>query len=156
MLRQAAHGPVHTLAAQSRAMASLRIFHEGRLRFVCAATLRGRAFISDPADPESIARTATGRVPYAARRSGDGAPPDCWTPREWRQLHRSIREPGVTVADRQDAVPGICCVSAPVWRPNGACAGAVTLLVRSDTLPSHLPDMVSHTASRIGAALRRP
>jgi DNA-binding IclR family transcriptional regulator len=71
-------------------------------------------------------------------------------------LRESVREPGATVADRQDAFPGICCVSAPVWWPDGTCAGAVTVLVLSLTLPPRLPDLVSHAAGRIGAALRQP
>jgi DNA-binding IclR family transcriptional regulator len=60
------------------------------------------------------------------------------------------------VADRQDAFPGICCVSAPVWWPDGTCAGAVTVLVLSPTLPPRLPDLVSRAARRIDAALQQP
>jgi IclR family transcriptional regulator, acetate operon repressor len=154
-LRRSAQGPVHTLAVQACAMASLRILHGERLRLICATAARGHAYISDPADPASIARTATGRVLYSARPGGDNALPDCWTPREWCRLRESIRELGATVADRQDAIPGICCVSAPVWWPDGTCAGAVTVLLLSPTLPPHLPELVSHTARRIGAALRQ-
>jgi IclR family transcriptional regulator, acetate operon repressor len=154
LLRRAAQGPVHTLAVQARAMASLRILHEERLRLVCATAARDHVHISDPADPESIARTATGRVLYVTQPTGEVALPDCWTPREWRLLRESIRELGATVVDRQDAFPGICCVSAPVWWPDGTCAGAVTVLTLSPTLPPHLPDLVSDTARRIGAALR--
>jgi IclR family transcriptional regulator, acetate operon repressor len=156
LLRQTAQGPVHTLAVQSSAMASLRILRDERLRFICATAARGHSYFSDPADPESIARTATGRVLYATRPNGDKALPDCWTAREWRRLRESIRELGATVIDRQDVVPGICCVSAPVWWPNGTCAGAVTVLMCSHTLPPHLPNLVSHTARRISAALRQP
>ncbi len=29
-----------------------------------------------------------------------------------------------------EAFPGICCASAPVWWPNGTCAGALTALVQ--------------------------
>jgi IclR family transcriptional regulator, acetate operon repressor len=137
-------------------MASLRILHEKRLRLICATAARGHAYIPDPADPESIARTATGRVLYATQPSGDIALPDCWTPQEWRRLRESIHELGATVTDRQDAFPGVCCVSAPVWWSNGTCAGAVTVLKLSPRLPPHLPDLVSHTARRIGAALPQP
>lgn len=156
LLRRASQAPVHTLAVQASAMASLRILHEQRLRLICATAVRGQAYISDPADPESIARTATGRVLYATQPSGDIAPPDCWTPGEWRRLRQSVREIGATVTDREDAFPGVCCVSAPVWWPDGICAGAVTVLLLSPTLPPHLPDVVSHAARRIGAALRHP
>jgi IclR family transcriptional regulator, acetate operon repressor len=154
LLRRAAQGPVHTLAVKVGAMAALRILHEERLRLICATAARGHAYISDPADRESIARTATGRVLYATQPTGDIALPECWTPREWRRLRESIRELGATVTDRQDAFPGICCVSAPVWWPNETCAGAVTVLMLSPTLRPHLPELVSHTARRIGAALR--
>ena len=134
-------------------MASLRILHEERLRLICATAARGQAYISDPAGRESIARTATGRILYAAQADGDVGLPDCWTQREWRRLRASVRELGATVADRQDAFPGICCVSAPVWWPDGTCAGAVTVLVLSQALPAHLSDLVSHTARRVGNAL---
>jgi len=156
LLRRAAQGPVHNLAVQASAMVSLRILHEGRLRLICATAARGQVHISDPADPESIARTATGRILYAAQHSGDIALPDCWTPGEWRRLRESVREIGATVADREDAFPGVCCVSAPVWWPSGTCAGAVTVVMLSSTLPPQLPDLVSNTSRRIGAALRQP
>ena len=96
LLRRAAQGPVHHLSVQAGAMASLRILHEERLRLICATAARGQAYISDPADRELVARTATGRVLYAAQASGDVALPDCWPQREWRQLRASVREPGAT------------------------------------------------------------
>ena len=88
LLRRSAQAPVHALAVQSRAMASLRILHEQRLRYICAAVPHGHAYMPDPADPESIARTATGRVLYATQPAGDVTLPDCWTRREWRNLAR--------------------------------------------------------------------
>src|SRR5271166_5378369 len=155
LLRQFAQAPVHTLAVQSRAMASLRILDEQRLRYICAAVPHGHAYLPDPADPESIARTATGRVLYATQSAGDVLVPDCWSRREWRNLRGSLREPRATVIDHQDAVAGMCCVSAPVWWPNRACAGAVTVTVHADDLPAGLPTLVSYTARRIGAALQQ-
>ncbi|MGO9384099.1 MAG: IclR family transcriptional regulator [Mycobacterium sp.] len=155
LLRRIAQAPVHTLAVQSHAMASLRILHEQRLRYVCAAVPRGHAYMPDPTDPESIARTATGRVLYATQPVSDVTLPDSWTRREWRNLRESVREPRATVVDHQDAVAGVCCVSAPVWWPNGACAGAVTVTVHRDDLPAGLPTLLSYTACRIGAALRQ-
>lgn len=155
LLRRCAQAPVHTLAVQSRAMASLRVLHEQRLRYVCTAVPHCHAYMLDPADPESIARTATGRVLYAAQPHSDVMLPDCWTRREWRNLRESLREPRATVIDHQDAVAGTCCVSAPVWWPNGACAGAVTVTVHANDLPASLPALVSYTACRISAALRQ-
>ncbi len=71
LLRRCAQGPVHALAVQSRAMASLRILHEHRLRYICAAVPHGHAYMPDHVDPESIARTATGRVLYATQPIGE-------------------------------------------------------------------------------------
>jgi IclR family acetate operon transcriptional repressor len=155
VLRRFAQAPVHTLAMQSHAMASLRIMRELRLRYVCAAVPTGHGCLPDPVDPESIARTATGRVLYATQPDGDVALPDCWTRREWRNLRESLRDPRATVVDHQDAVDGVCCVSAPVWWANGACAGAVTVTVYADDLPVGLPTLVVHTACRISAGVRQ-
>jgi DNA-binding IclR family transcriptional regulator len=156
LLRLSAQVPVHTLAVQSRAIASLRILDDHRLRYICAAAPHGHAYMPDPADPESIARTATGRVLYAAQPAAAVTLPDCWTRREWRNLRESIRDPHATVVDHQDAVAGICCLSAPVWWPNGACAGAITVTVHANDLPVGLSALVSHTARRIGTALQQP
>jgi IclR family acetate operon transcriptional repressor len=155
LLRRVAQGPVHTLATQSCAVASVRILHGERLRLICATAVRGQPYITDTADPESIARSATGRVLYATGPIEDAELPDCWTPREWRRLRDAIREPDATVADRQDAYPGICCLSAPVWWPNGDCAGAVSVQLLSPTLPPRTRDLVLCTARRITAALEQ-
>jgi len=152
-LRRFALAPVHTLAVQSHAMASLRILHGHRLRYICAAVPHGHAYLPEPADPKSIARTATGRVLYATQPGSGVTLPDCWTRPEWRKLREFLRDPRATVIDHQDALAGVCCVSAPVWWPNGACAGAVTVTVHANDLPTGLPTLVSHTARRIGAAL---
>src|SRR3984885_1090035 len=155
LLRQCAQRPVHSLAVQSRAMASLRILNENRLRYICAAVPHGHAYMPDHLDPESIARTATGRVLYAAQPPGKVSLPDCWSRREWRDLRDSLADPRATVIDHQDAVPGICCISAPVWWPNGACAAAITVSVHANNPPVGLPNLVSRIASRIGAALQQ-
>ena len=156
LLRQAARGPVHSLAAQSGALACLRDLHDNRLRYICATAPHGAAYVPEPSDPESIARTATGRVLYACQSAADVLLPDCWTPREWQNLRQSIRDPHAAVVDRQDAVSGICCVSAPVWWPAGACAGAVTVVLRATNPPAGLRDRVSHTARRISASVGQP
>lgn len=154
LLRRCAQAPVHTLAVRSGAMASLRILHEHRLRYICAAAPHGHAYTPVPADPVSIGRTATGRVLYVTQPAGDVTLPDCWTRREWRNLRESIREPRATVIDHQDAVAGVCCVSAPAWWPTGACAGAVTVTVQANDSPAGLPTLVSYAAGRVSAALQ--
>jgi DNA-binding IclR family transcriptional regulator len=153
-LRDAGQAPVHTLAVQSRATASLRILHDDRLRAICTTAPHGHAYLPNPADPESTARTATGRVLYAAQANTDGvALPGCWTRREWRLLRARIRDAHATVVDHQEAVAGICCVSAPVWWPNGSCAGAVTAVVQAARPPHDLRDQVIFAARSISARL---
>jgi DNA-binding IclR family transcriptional regulator len=154
LLRRAAQAPVHTLAVQSRAMASLRILREDRLRVICTTVPSGRAYMPSPADRQSTARTATGRVLYATQPATNGALPGCWTAREWRQLRESIRDLHAVVIDGQEVFPGICCVSAPVWWPNGACAGAVTAVLQAAKPTPDLRDLVVCAARRIGAGLR--
>lgn len=154
LLRKAAQASVHVLATQARAMASLRILHDDALWVVCATVPPGYAYMPAPIDRASTARTATGRVLYAADRTTDIALlPGCWTAREWRQLRQSIGEIHATVVDRQEAFPGVCCVSAPVWWPSGRCAGALTVLAQSAAPATTLPDLVWRTARRIGTRL---
>lgn len=154
VLRRAGQAPVHTLAVQSRTIASLRILHEDKLCVICTTAPHGHAYMAYPADRESAARTATGRVLYAAHAGTDIVLPGCWTPREWRRLHGSIRDLHATVVDHQEAFPGICCVSAPVWWPNGNCAGAVTALLQAVKPAPNLNDLVVRAARSIGAGLR--
>jgi hypothetical protein len=86
LLRRAAQTTVHALAVKSRAVASPLILREHRLRMICGTMPHGHACMRNPADPESTARTATGRVLYATQLDGDVAVPDCWTAAVWRQL----------------------------------------------------------------------
>lgn len=154
LLRRAAQAPVHTLAVQSGAVASLRILYEDQLRTICATVRHGHTCIPQPADPESAARTATGRVLYATRPVGFDALPGCWTATEWRRLRKCIRDLHATVVDHHDVFPGVCCVSAPVWWPNGTCAGAVTALLQASNPTPMIRDLVLCAARRIEAGLR--
>ena len=124
-----------------------------RLRAICSTVPTGHAYVTHPADGESTARTATGRVLYATQPATHNGLPGCWTPREWRQLRESIRDQHAVVVDRQEAFPGICCISAPLWRPDGSCAGAITALVEAARPTAGLRDLVVCAAGRIGAAL---
>jgi DNA-binding IclR family transcriptional regulator len=144
---------VHTLAVQSGTVAALRILHQDRLWMICATAPHGHTCPPSPIDSESTARTATGRVLYATQPADSGALPDYWTPHEWRQIRDRIRDLHATVVDYQEAYAGICCVSAPVWWPNGTCAGAVTAILRAAKPTPTLPDLVTHAARRIGEGL---
>lgn len=153
-LRRAGQPSVHGLAVRARAMASLRILHEGRLRVICATVPQGHACLPSPADVASTARTATGRVLYAARTDSDVMLPDCWSVREWRRLRASIRDLHATVVDDQEAFPGVCCVCAPVWSPDGTCTAAVTALLGTSKPTARIRELVVHTAGSITARLK--
>ena len=153
-LREISQAPVHALAVQARCdMTALVILDGDRMRVVSATARRGCAYCPDALDPETVARTAAGRVLYATRRR-DAALPDCWTPLEWRNCASASVIRTRRSADQQDAVPGVCSVSAPVWYPNGDCAAAVFALVYAATLPPNSPPLVLSAARRIDAALR--
>jgi DNA-binding IclR family transcriptional regulator len=151
-LRTAARPWVRTLAIQSKTIVSMSILVEGRLQQVCGTARRGHPGIPAPAH-DVIGHTATGQVLYAARHAGASEDPDCLTAAEWNRLRSSIRELHATVVDQQNVTAGMCCVSAPAWYANGRCAGAVTALVESRTIPPTLCDLVVRTACQIGAAL---
>jgi IclR family transcriptional regulator, acetate operon repressor len=154
LLRRAAQAPVHTLAVQAREIATLRILHRDRLQMICTTAPHGHAYLPSPADRESTAHTATGRVLYASSATADAALPGCWTLREWRRLRETIRDPQATVVDQQDAFGGICCVAAPVWWSDGSCAGAVTVLMQHSKPTPPVRDLVVRAARSIGAQLR--
>jgi DNA-binding IclR family transcriptional regulator len=151
-LRIVAQPWVHMLAVQAKTIASMSILVEGRLHLVCATAPRGHPGVPAPTH-DVIGHTATGRVLYGARHAGATADPDCRTAAEWNRLRSSIRELHAVVVDQQDVLPGVCCVSAPAWYPNGRCAGAVTALIESDTVLPALRDFVVRTARGIGADL---
>jgi IclR family transcriptional regulator, acetate operon repressor len=154
VLRHAGQAAVHALAVQSGAAAALRILRSGSLQLICATARHGHACLPVPADAQSTARTATGRVLYAAQANGSVVLPDCWTTREWRRLRECIREPQATVVDHQEAFPGVCCVSAPVWAADANCVGAVTAVLESDKPTLNLRDLVLRAARRIADGLR--
>jgi hypothetical protein len=110
--------------------------------------------LPDPADPESIARTATGRVLYATQPVRGVTLPDCWTRREWRNLRQSIRDLHATVVDHHDAVPGICCLR-PGLVAHRHLREPVTVVQQATNVTASLPLLVSHNARRIDAALRQ-
>jgi DNA-binding IclR family transcriptional regulator len=153
-LRQAGQEPVHRLAVQTRVVASLRILHEGRLRVVCTTVPHGHAFMPSPTDCASTARRATGRVLYATQTDCNANLPDCWSPREWQRIRQSIRDLNAAVVDDQEAFPGMSCVSAPVWSPDGACIAAVTALLGPSRPTSRVHDLVVQSARRISMRLK--
>jgi hypothetical protein len=93
MLARAAKAPVRALAVQSGGMAALRTLHNDKLWVISASAPPRYACMPTPVCRESIARTATGRVLYAADHRIEVARlPGSSTRRRWRQLRTSIRD----------------------------------------------------------------
>lgn len=154
-LCHASQMPVRALATQSGCdMTGFFVLGGNRVQVISAAVRRDRHGCGDVLDVEWVARTVAGRVLCRARPT-DTALAEHWTRREWRQASNDGRGPhSAAAAHHHRPAPGIYCVSAPVWYPTGACAGAVTALMHSSVMPPSLLDMVDRTARRIDARLR--
>jgi IclR family acetate operon transcriptional repressor len=145
-LRQAACGPVRTLARVLRTAAAVYVLHEGRALLVTATVCRGQSWVP-PAelDAPSIARTAIGRVLLGSDRAV--VPPD-------QHRHRlDLRDWRAVVAD-QDATGGFCWIAAPVLRPDGRRAAAVAALVAANITPPGVKSRLLCAALQIGQHLR--
>lgn len=149
-LRQAACGPVRTLAALAQTAAAVYVLHEDRAHLVSAAVFRGQTWLPPGGlDAASIPRTAIGRVLLACHDAAGVEVPAC----QWRQPAdlQAWRE---VVTEERQATSGIGWVAAPVWRPDGRCAAAVAALVIAPTVPQRLKDGVVCAARQISRHLR--
>jgi DNA-binding IclR family transcriptional regulator len=152
-LRALAQPVVHRAAATAGAIVALSVLTGGRARLICATAPRGHTAVPEPAGDWS-GHSATGRVLHGTRPGAAAHVPAGWTARDWSRLCVSLQEPGATVSDRHDVLSGICCVAAPVWGPNGRCAGAITAMAESASVPPALPGLVAATARAVETALR--
>ncbi|MEE6177734.1 IclR family transcriptional regulator [Mycobacterium sp. 050134] len=148
ILRRAARDPIHNLAAELHAAASMCVLDGGRIRIVTAAAPRGRAWTLSDLDRDAAARTATGRVLYGTQPHGE-VRPGRWTPTEWQQLRDTLRNPHAIIAEHRDPIPDMNCVAAPVWHSNGHCAGAVSCTICAPAPPPQLPNRVLQAARQI-------
>lgn len=148
ILRRAARDPLHALAAELRAGASVCVLQGGRIRVVTAAAPRGRAWPLNDMDPNTAARTAAGRILYGTQPD-DVALPSYWNASEWQRLRETLREPHAIITEHRDAIPSVICVAAPIWHPNGRCAGVITCTIGAPALQAHRPDLVLRAARQI-------
>ncbi|OBH98703.1 helix-turn-helix domain-containing protein [Mycobacterium sp. E2733] len=148
ILRRAARDPIHALAVELNAAASMCVLDGGRIRIVTAAASRGRAWPLGELDSDTAARTAAGRILYATQPDGVVLP-SCWTPSEWQHLRGTLRNPHATITEHRSPIPAISCIAAPVWHPNGLCAGAVTSAICAPTSLPRSSDRILHAAHQI-------
>ena len=137
LLRRFAQAPVHTLAinrAPSRRCGSCM-----RIASDTSAPLCPRPrLLARPADPQSIARTATGRVLYAIQPVGHVTLPDCWTRREWRNLRESVANRAQQWSTIKTPLSACVVFRARGW-PKGACAARSLSRSRQTTYPLACP-----------------
>ncbi|UGT40898.1 helix-turn-helix domain-containing protein [Nocardia yamanashiensis] len=156
VVHRLARNRLRALASRSRGAAQLVRLQGGETFRVVSAAVGEMRWLDgfERLDSGMTGRTAAGRVLHAVRPSGP-ALPDCWSPREWQRMRSTIRDPRATVADHQDAFPGLSCVAAPVWSRDGVCLGAVTAVVPATAPPRFLTDLVVTTARQLGDAVAR-
>jgi DNA-binding IclR family transcriptional regulator len=154
-LLEAARHPARLLADVSRAVTMVLTLDErGGPVSVVSETPRGRWLLPADIDRPSNALTAAGRVLYAAT-GNTVALQGYWSNPEIRRLVSRIRAQRAVVIDRQDTTAGICCAAAPIWSPDGRCAGTVTTLVLESAVPIGLSDQVIAAARAIERNLAR-
>lgn len=150
-LLAAAHGPVRRLAETTGATVAVCVLREGRTMAV--AGVPGEAAELAPLRPGSTWHwgTAAGKVLVAA------APPEMPIgplPPSWRWTAREIRERGAAF-DREEVIPGVCCVAVPLNGPRGETIASLCAVVPVGRDLVALADATTRAARAIGDGLRR-
>ncbi|WP_431879544.1 IclR family transcriptional regulator [Amycolatopsis sacchari] len=146
-LRAAALGPVRTLASLSATAVAVTVLHGDRVRIVAATRGALGELPQMRADSDLASRTAAGRVLLAAQPGAE--PPDGYSRAEWRRIRDGLRHETTIAVDHQEAVPGICCVAAPVVLPRQQGIASISALVISRTVPQQLPDLLVRAAAEV-------
>lgn len=152
-LYQAATGPVTTLAARSKSAVAVSMLHDGELKLLTSASgARSPAVYGLPASGGLAERTAAGQVLFDADAAGaydrgpawqgGGSPMGDWADR--------------LVADRQDVLPGVCCVATAVCSPGGLPVAAISALTLGTAVPRGLGDLVRQASWSITRNLAGP
>lgn len=149
-LLAAATVPVRRLAESTGATVALCVLREGRVMAV--AGVPGEAADLVPLRPGLTWPwlTAAGKVLVAA------APPELPfgpLPASWRWTAREIRERGAAF-DREEQVPGVCCVAVPLHGPGGDVIAALCAMVPPGRDLSSLADVLARVARSIDAGVR--
>lgn len=124
-LLAAANGPIRRLTAVTGATVAICVLREGRTMAV--AGVPGEIAEVLPLRPGMVWHwsTAAGKVLVA------GAPPELPIgplPPSWRWTAAEIREQGAAF-DREQLVPGICCVAVPLYGPRGQLIASLCAMV---------------------------
>jgi IclR family acetate operon transcriptional repressor len=128
---------------------SIAVLHEDRIRVVTAT----RGVVTDvprmqPYD--DIPPThAGGQLLLLARWEARDEPPSGFAADEWRLARAGFARPGNLVIDRQQVLAGVCCVAAPVWRPDGELIASISATALKPAVPAGLPEFVQRASREI-------
>ncbi|MFB7504873.1 IclR family transcriptional regulator [Streptomyces broussonetiae] len=150
-LRAAAQEPLRQLAGATGASVCLCVLREGRT--MAAAGIPG---IVDELAPVRAGATwpwttAAGRLLVA---TGPKALLTGPLPPSWKRQAAEIQQNGVAL-DREELIPGVCCVAVPVAPPRGEVVGALCAMVEPERDLRRLTHIVTRAGRAIGAGLRQ-
>jgi DNA-binding IclR family transcriptional regulator len=148
-LQAATREPVRMLSALTATVVSITVLHEDRIRIVTAT----RGVVTDvprmqPFD-EIPPTHASGQLLLLARRGAGDEPPSGFAADEWRRARARFARPGNLVIDRQQVLTGVCCVAAPIWRPDGEMIASISAISLKPSVPAGLPELVQRASREI-------
>ncbi|MEU3355966.1 helix-turn-helix domain-containing protein [Streptomyces sp. NPDC037389] len=148
----AARVPARRLAEATGASVGICVLREGR-----TLAVQGVPGVVDHLAPLRPGATwpwyaAAGKVLVAAASPRVPLDP---LPASWRREAAVIRDGGVAV-DREELVPGVCCVAVPLTAPGGEVVAGLCAMVDPAHDLGRLTRAVARTGRAVGAALRGP
>lgn len=156
-LQSAAREPVGRLSALSSTIVMVTVLHHQRIRAVVAT----RGVVTEvprvQAFDEFPTQTAAGRLLMS--HQGPDAVNDAQLPGltrgEWQRARAELRSSGPSVVDREEVLPGMCCVAAPVHGGDGQVIAAISALAIKPAVPPGLIELVIRAAGEVSRNLER-
>ncbi|WKU42591.1 helix-turn-helix domain-containing protein [Streptomyces sp. VNUA116] len=151
-LRAASNGPMQRLSGVTGASVGLCVLREGRTMAVLGVA--GMAEHLAPIRPGATWpwHAAAGKLVVATAPPGAPLNP---LPESWRREASAIRDSGLAL-DREELVPGVCCVAAPVVAAGDGVVGALCAMVDPSYDLRQLGRAVAQTARAVSAGLHGP
>ncbi|MFF3448768.1 IclR family transcriptional regulator [Streptomyces sp. NPDC002667] len=150
-LRAAASESARRLAEVTGAMVGVNVLREGQT-LVLDWTPGAPDGVRDQLRLDAVWPwfTAAGKVLVAGAHPRLPLGPQ---PAGWRREAAVIREDGVAF-DREELVPGVCCVAVPLRGPGGRTVAALSVVTGAGRRLDRLADVVQRAGTTISAGLR--
>jgi IclR family transcriptional regulator, acetate operon repressor len=142
--------PVRRLSNATGASIGICVLREGQTMTVAGIPGEVEGLVSLRPSEIFPWTTAAGKLLVAHARPGLPLDP---LPGAWDREADQIRERGLAV-DRQELVPGVCCVAAPICDRRGQAVAALCALMAPSPQLSRLQEAVVATSMSISADLR--